>query len=120
VKTLAGDASKAAELAVASAPANKQKAQADATALVAALRKALPDASAKIAAAKRISGVKLDFAALTLQLTAAKATLADADNDLSAGNYAAALQKATAVQTQMDDGAKMISDAVAAATNKKK
>ena len=120
VKTLAGDATKAAQLAVSSAPVGKQKAQADATALVAALQKALPDASAKIAAARRVPGVKLDFAALNQQLTAAKAALADADNDITAGNYASALQKATAIQTQMDDGAKMVSDAVAAATNKKK
>jgi hypothetical protein len=120
VKTLAVQAKATADSAAGDAASGKTKAQADATALVAALQKALPDANAKIAAARRIAGVKLDFAALTQQLAAAKTALADAANDLSAGNYASALQKATAVQTQLDDGAKMISDAVAAATNKKK
>ncbi len=120
VKTLALQAKATAANAASDAVAGKTKAQADATALITALQKALPDASAKIAAARRVAGVKLDFAALTRQLAAAKAALTDASNDLSAGNYASALQKATAVQTQMDDGAKMISDAIAAATNKKK
>jgi hypothetical protein len=120
VKTLALQAKATAGNAAADAVTGKTKAQADATALVAALQKALPDATTKIAAARRVPGVKLDFAALTQQLAAAKTALADAANDLSAGNFASALQKATAVQGQLDDGAKMVSDAVAAATNKKK
>jgi hypothetical protein len=120
VKTLALQAKATAGNAATDAVSGKAKAQADATALVAALQKALPDADAQVAAAKRIRGVKLDFAALAQQLASAKAAVADAANDLSAGNYASALQKATAVQTQLNDGQKMISDAVAAATNKKK
>ena len=120
VKTLALEAKATAGTAASDAVSNKAKAQADATALVAALQKAFPDADAKIAAARRISGVKLDFAALAAQLAQAKKSLADAQNDLSAGNYASALQKATAIQTQLTDGEKMISDAVAAVTNKKK
>jgi hypothetical protein len=120
VKTLALQAKATAGTAASDAASGRTKAQADATALVAALQKALPDADAKVAAAKKISGIKLDFAALAQQLTAAKAGVADAGNDLSSGNYASALEKATAVQAQLNDGEKMISDAVAAATNRKK
>jgi hypothetical protein len=120
VKTLAVDAKATAESAANDAAKNKEKAQADATTLIEALKKALPEAQSKIAAARRVRGVKLDFNALAQQLAQAKATVADADKDLAAGDFASALQKATAVQTQMNDGEKAVSDAVAAATNKKK
>ncbi len=120
VKTLALQAKALAGTAANDVVTNKAKAQADATALIAALQKALPAASARIAAARRIAGVKLDFAALTQQLTQARAGLADAQKDLNAGNYASALQKATAIQNQLNAGEKQISDAVAQVTNKKK
>jgi hypothetical protein len=120
VKTLALEAKAMAGTAANDVATNKAKAQADATALITALQKALPDATAKIAAARRVPGVKLDFTALTQALAQAKAGVADAQNDLTGGDYASALQKATAVQTQLNDGEKMISDAVALATNKKK
>jgi hypothetical protein len=120
VKTLALEAKAMAATAATDVATNKAKAQADATALVAALKKAIPAAEAKVTAARRIRGVQLDFAALTQQLTQVKAGFADAQKDLSAGDYASALQKATAVQTQLNDGEKTLSDAVAAATNKKK
>jgi hypothetical protein len=120
VKTLAVDAKATAESAANDAAKNKEKAQADATTLIEALKKALPEAQSKIAAARRVRGVKLDFNALAQQLAQAKATVADADKDLAAGDFASALQKATAVQTHMNDGEKAVSDAVAAATNKKK
>ena len=41
--------------------------------------------------------------------------VADADKDLADGNFASALQKATAVQAQLSDGEKAIADAVMAA-----
>ncbi len=120
VKTLALEAKAMAGTAANDVAANKAKAQADAAALIAALKKALPVANAKVAAAKRVSGVKLDFTAIAQQLAQAKAGVADAEKDLAAGDYASALEKATAVQTQLNDGEKMIADAVAVATNKKK
>jgi hypothetical protein len=120
VKTLALDAKASAEKAVNDAAKNKEKAQADATTLIDALKKALPDANKKVAAARKVRGIKVDFAALTKQLAAANAAVADAEKDLAAGNFASALQKATAVQTQLADGDKMLSDAVQAATTKKK
>jgi len=120
VKTLAQQAKAAADAAVSDAATNKQKAQADATTLIDALKKAIPDASSKIAAARRVRGIRVDFTALTQQLAAASAAVADAEKDLNAGNYASALQKATAVQNQLADGEKTLSDAIQAASAKKK
>ncbi len=60
-------------------------------------------------------GIKLDFAALTKQLSGAQAAVADADKDLADGNFASALQKAMAVQAQLSDGEKAIADAIQAA-----
>jgi hypothetical protein len=120
VKTLAVAAKAAADTAVSDAASNKGKAQTDATNLIDALKKAIPDANKKIAAARKIRGIKVDFAALTKQLAGASAAIADAEADLNAGNYASALQKATAVQNQLSDGEKLLSDAMQAATKKKK
>lgn len=120
VKALALDAKATAGTAANDAARNKEKAQADATALIAALKQALPDAARKLAAAKRVRGIKLDFAALTRQLGDAQVSVADADNDLSNGNFASALQKATAVQNQLTDGEKAIADAIQLATGRKK
>jgi hypothetical protein len=120
VKTLAQDAKATADGAAGTAASNKQKAQADATTLIDSLKKALPDASKKLAAAKRMRGVKVDFAALTKQINDAKAAIADADKDLAAGDFASALQKATAIQTQLTDSEKLVSDAVQAASAGKK
>ena len=120
VKTLAVDAKATAESAANDAAKNKEKAQADASTLIDALKKALPEAQSKIAAARRVRGIKLDFAALAQQLADAKAAVADADKDLAAGNFASALQKATAVQDQLNDGEKAVSDAVRAAAARKK
>jgi hypothetical protein len=120
VKALALDAKATAGTAANDAAKGKEKAQADATALIAALKQALPDASKKLAAAKKVKGIKLDFAGLTKQLSDAQTAVADADKDLSDGNFASALQKATAVQAQLSDGEKAVGDAVQAAANRKK
>ena len=88
--------------------------------LIAALKQALPDASKKLAAARRVPGIKLDFAGLTRQLSNAQAAVADADNDLSGGNFASALQKANAVQDQLTAAQKTVSDAIQVATGRKK
>jgi Domain of unknown function (DUF4398) len=115
VKSLALDAKATAETAANDAAKGKEKAQADATALIAALKKALPDASRKVAAARQVRGIKLDFAALNRQLAGAQAAVADADKDLADGNFASALQKAMAVQAQLSDSEKAIADAIQAA-----
>jgi hypothetical protein len=120
VKTLALDAKATAEAAVTDAARNKEKAQADARTLIDALKKAIPAAEKKVSAARNVKGIKLDFDALATQLADAKAAVADADKDFAAGNFAAALQKAIAVQTQLNDGEKAVSDAVQAAAGRKK
>jgi len=120
VKTLALDAKATAEAAVNDAARNKQKAQADARTLIDALKKAIPDAEKKAAAARNVRGIKLDFGALARQLSDAKAAVADADKDFAAGNFADALRKAIAVQNQLNDGEKAVSDAVQAAAGRKK
>ncbi len=120
VKALAIDAKATAGTAANDAATGKSKMQADATTLIAALKQALPDASKKLAAAKKVRGIKLDFAGLTKQLSDAQAAIVDADNDLTDGNFASAFQKATAVQAQLSDGEKAVADAVQATGNKKK
>ena len=120
VKTLALDAKATAETAVSDAARNKQKAQADARTLIDALKKAIPDAEKKAAAARNVRGIKLDFGALAKQIADAKAAVADADKDYAAGNFADALRKAIAVQNQLNDGEKAVSDAVQAAAGRKK
>ena len=119
VKSLALDARAMAGTAVTDAVRNKEKAQADAVALIAALKKALPVVGRKLAAAKRVGGIKLNFSAVSAQLGAAKTALGEADKDLSGGNFAAALQKAIDAQGQLSDGEKAIADAIQAAGNKK-
>jgi len=120
VKTLALDAKATAEATLNDAARNKEKAQADARTLIDALNKALPDAQKKAAAARNVRGIKLDFGALARQLAEAKAAVADADKDYAAGNFADALRKALAVQNQLNDGEKALSDAVQAAAARKK
>ena len=120
VKSLALDARALAGTAANDAARNKEKVQADAATLIEALKKALPDAGRKLAAAKRVKRIKLDFGAITARLGAAKRALAEAEKDMSAGNFAEALQKATDVQAQLNDGEKAVSDAVQMASGKKK
>ena len=120
VKAIALDARATAETAVNDAARNKEKAQADAATLIEALKKAMPEASKKMAAAKRVRGIRLNFNALGQQMAAAKNAISDAEKDLAAGDFASALQKASGVQGQMNDVEKAVSDAVQAATSKKK
>jgi hypothetical protein len=119
VKTLALEASAAAEKAISEAVAIKVKVKADAAALIAAMKKAIPEAEKTIAAAKRIPRTGLDFAALSKALTGAKTSLAAAEADQANGNFMAALNKTTAVQTAVADGEKTVADAVQAATKRK-
>jgi hypothetical protein len=120
VKAIALEARAFAETSLNDAARNKEKAQADAATLIDALKKALPEVTRKIAAAKRVRGIKLNFTALSQQMTVAKAAVSDAEKDLVAGDYATALQKASAVQGQMNDTEKAVSDAVQVATSKKR
>jgi hypothetical protein len=119
VKTLALEASAAAEKAIAEALATKEKVKADAAALIAVVKNALPEAEKTIAAAKRIPRTGLDFTALAKALAGARTTLAEAEADQANGNFMAALNKASAVQTALADGERTVANAVQAATKKK-
>jgi hypothetical protein len=119
VKTIALEASAAAQKAISDAAANKEKVKADAAALIAAMKKALPEAEKTVAAAKRIPRTGLDFAALAKTLAGAKASLGQADTDYASGSFMAAWNKASGVQTTLADSQKKVADAVQAATKKK-
>ena len=119
VKTLALEASAAAEKAITEAVANKQKVKADAAALIAAMKKAIPDAEKTIAAAKRIPRTGLDFAALARAIAGARSSLTAAEADQANGNFMAAFNKASAVQTALADGERTVATAVQAATKRK-
>ncbi len=114
VKSLALEARTAAETAANDAAKGKEKAQADAATLIETLKRSLSTAARKLAAARRIKGMRLTFSTFAKQLDEAGAALADAEKELDAGNFASALQKATAVQSRLADGQKMITDALAA------
>jgi len=120
VKKLALEAKSAAETAKTDAGRNKEQAKADATAMIDALKKAFPEAEKKIAAAKKVRGIALNFTALARQMANAKAVVAAAEKDLADGNYAAAKEKAASVQAQMTEAEKAVADAVQAATQRKK
>jgi hypothetical protein len=98
---------------------DKEKVKADAAALIAAMKNRLPEAEKTITAAKRIPRTGLDFAALAKALAGAKTSLTAADADYANGNFMAAWNKASAVQTALADGEKTVADAVQAATKKK-
>jgi len=71
--------------------------------------KTLPDTQRKLEAARKKPGSKLDFAALSRQLEAARSAINSAENTLSSGNADAALQQAQAAQRQLQDLDRQIS-----------
>jgi len=119
VKTLALEASAAAEKAITDAVTNKEKVKADAAALIAAMKRAIPEAEKTIAAAKRIPRTGLDFAALARAIARARSSLTAAEADQANGNFMAALNKASDVQTALADGERTVATAVQAATKRK-
>ncbi len=84
-----------------------------AAALIASLKtRTLPDADQRLNEARKVSGVRIDLNAVAGQLAAARQTLAGAEKDLAGGNSAQAMQKATAVQKQVDDLVNRLASAV--------
>jgi hypothetical protein len=118
VKRLALEAKTAAQTAANDAAKGKEKAQADATALLNSLKEALPATEQKVGAAKKIKGLKLDLKAFEKQLSDAKAVVADAAKDLSEESYASALQKASTAQAQLTDIEQQITKAEQRASKK--
>jgi hypothetical protein len=73
--------------------------------------KTAPDVQRHLESARNMPGVKLDFAALSRQLDAARNAIAAAESTLSTGKSDAALQQAQAAQRQLSDLDRQISDA---------
>lgn len=118
-KTLASEATAAAEAAVAEAQANKEKAKSQAEELIAAVKKALPETQKLLASAARIARAGIDKAARTAEIESAKRALAEAEAALASGDYLTAVNKAGAAQKTLADMDSSISSAVQAATRKK-
>jgi hypothetical protein len=65
--------------------------------------KTLPDVQRHLDSARNTPGAKLDYAALSRQIDAARNAIAAAESTLSTGKSDAALQQAQAVQKQLSD-----------------
>jgi len=97
-------------------PAPVGQAGSSAASLITTLRtRTLPDADQRLSEARKVAGIRLDLNAVAQQLAAAKQALAGAEKDLAAGNSAQALQKATAIQKQVDDQMNQLAAAIQAA-----
>jgi len=97
-------------------PAPVGQAGSSAGSLITTLRtRTLPDADQSLSEARKVAGIRLDLNAVAQQLAAAKQALAGAEKDLAAGNSSQALQKATAIQKQVDDQMNQLAAAIQAA-----
>ena len=108
---MAGEVSRASDQAVADAARIKEQTKSDADALLSALPTAIAVYESKLWSAQRVRGVKLSTDAAALGSTA-RASLADAQADLSGGAYAAAKARAVAIQQQLSEGGSQIAEAV--------
>ncbi len=96
--------------------ANADRGNTSAAALIATLKtQSLPQADRQLAAARNVAGIRLDLNALSAQIAAARANLARAERLLADGNQSQALQTATAVQRQVNDILRQLTDAQQAA-----
>ena len=73
--------------------------------------KNLPDVQGHLESARKQPGTQLDYAGISRQLDSARSAIAAAENTLSTGKSDAALQQAQAVQRQLADLDRQISDA---------
>lgn len=119
VKTFAAEAQSAAIAAFADAKTGKERVKGQAESLIAAVKKALPDAEKTLASAKRIRPAKLDITAAAKGIADAKVYLADAEKAFAASNYITSRDKAQDAQTRIADVVRDISEAVQASTRKK-
>jgi len=98
---LAADAAAGAARTVADAGAAKEQVAKEAAALIEKVGASIPSFESKVWAARRVRGIRLDFAGLGRAAVEARAALADALKDLVAGAFAAAKAKATAVEDRL-------------------
>ena len=88
----------------------------DVAAQITTLRtRSLPNAEQRLAAARGVAGIRLDFNSVARQLSAAREALAGAERDLAGGNAGRAQQTVAAVQRQIEDQMRLISAAIQAA-----
>ena len=74
--------------------------------------KTLPDVQKRLESARKMPGVKLDYAAFSRRLDASRSAIAAAERALSSGKSDAALQQAQAAQRQLADLDSQISEAM--------
>ncbi len=119
-KNLALETKAAADSLAADATAAKEAVKANAAAAIDELSKTLiPQAQTGIAMARKVRGIKLDFAALTAALNQAKAQVADAQTQFNNGEYATALATADAVKSALAQASTSVADAISAAKTAK-
>jgi len=119
VKAFAAEAQAAGIAAFADAKTGKERVKAQASSLIEAIKKALPDAEKTYASAKRVKSAKLDLAAIAKGLAEVKAGFAEVEKAFSDGSYLSARDKAQALQTKLADLVKTMSEAVQATARKK-
>lgn len=118
-KALAIEATQSAEKAIADGQSGKERMKKSAEDLFPALKKAFSEAQKALDSGKKTRGVKLDFAALTLDLENAQKQIAAAEADYAAGDYKASVSKGEAARTRLADLTARVSDAVRAVSRKK-
>jgi hypothetical protein len=119
-KNLALETTAAADALSSEAEAAKQVAKNNAAAAIDELTKTLiPQAQSGIAMARRVRGIKLDFAALTAALNQARTQTAEAQTAYNNGDYATALSTADAVKSALAQESTQVADAISAARTAK-
>ena len=110
-KALAVEAADDARKAAADAVATKEQVARDASSLVEEVTTAIPLFESKVWAARRVPRIKMDFIApLALLPALARATLVDAQKDISGGAFATAKAKLMAVKDQLASSEETITE----------
>jgi hypothetical protein len=110
-RTLAAQAATQARAAVDAAASSKQQVADEASALVDEVSAAIPPFESRVWAAKRVPRIKLDVITPLQQLPdQARATVADAQKDITAGAFAAAKAKLSAVRDELSASSETITE----------
>jgi len=118
-KSFAGEATTAANSAIASAQTNKERAKARAEELIAAVKTALPQTVKILANAAKVSKAKFDRAAAKASIDGARTALAEAEAALGQGDFLKAVDRVASAQKALADTQSAIGAAVQGATRKK-
>jgi hypothetical protein len=110
--TLASEAAEAAARSVEDAAAAKRQVRDEAAALLSSMSETILNFEKKVASARRVRGIKLDFTSLISTSQQIRVDLADAQKDFDAGAFAAAHAKAMALQDRIADAEETISEAM--------